>query len=123
MKPISVFRLLTLLGYFGLIFFIMAWHLFIHPLAPEFISITLLMQVGPLMFALKGILHGRAYTHAWGSYLALLYFIMGVWFAATADTRQFGVIICLLSINFFIGAVFYARLRGRADKLLQQAGE
>ncbi|MDQ1362403.1 MAG: hypothetical protein QG652_263, partial [Pseudomonadota bacterium] len=64
MKQIAVFRWLTLSGYFGLMALIFSWHLFIKPLPAEFISITLLMQLGPLMFPLRGLLHGKPYTHA-----------------------------------------------------------
>lgn len=116
MNRVSAFRWLTLFGYFGLMALIFSWHLFIQPLAPEFISITLVMQLGPLMFPLRGVLHGKPYTHAWASYLALFYFVIGVWYAASADNSLFGMLICLFSLNFFIGAVFYARFAARAQR-------
>jgi uncharacterized membrane protein len=50
-------------------------------------------------------------------YLALFYFVMGVWYAAAAEDRLFGLVICAFSLLFFIGCMFYARFRGRADKL------
>lgn len=116
MKQVMIFRWLTLSGYFGLMTLIFSWHLFIKPLPPEFVSITLLIQLGPLMFPLRGLLHGKTYTHAWASYMALFYFVMGVWYAAGADTLLFGVFICLFSLDFFIGAVFYARFAARAQR-------
>lgn len=116
MNSNTVFRILSLFGYLGLIILIFCWHLWINPLPPEFISITLLIQLGPLMFPLKGILNGKAYTHAWASYLALLYFVAGVWYAAAEDSRLFGILICLFSLMFFIGAIFYARYQGIANK-------
>ena len=109
MNGVTIFRWLTLFGYFGLLTVLFIWPLFITPLAAEFISIALLLQLGPLMFPLRGLLHGKIYTHSWASYLALFYFVVGVWYAATSYTRLFGVLICLFSLIFFIGTVFYSR--------------
>lgn len=121
MNKISLARACTLLGYFGLILFIPLWHLKIEPIPVQFISMTMLLQVGPLMFPLRGILHGRVYTHAWSMYLALFYFIWGVWYAGDVSTRSFGIGFSTLSVLFFIGTMFYTRFQGMAEKALQQA--
>ena len=117
MNQVIAFRWLTLFGYLGLMALIFTWHLFIKPLPPQFISITLLIQLGPLMFPLRGLLHGKIYTHVWASYLALFYFVIGVWYAASHETLLFGIFICLFSLIFFIGAVFYARFAARAQRI------
>lgn len=119
MKQLMFFRLLTLFGYFGLLILIFSWHLFIQPLPAEFISITLALQLGPLMFPLRGLLHGKPYTHAWASYLALFYFVMGVWYAASHASLLLGILICVFSMSFFVGAVFYARFAARAGATTQ----
>ena len=117
MNSIAVFRSMSLIGYFGLILLIFCWHLWIDPLPPEFISITLLIQIGPLMFPLKGILKAKAYTHAWASYLALFYFVVGIWYAAVEQSRLFGLLMCLFSLSFFIGAILFARYQGKTNKI------
>ncbi len=121
MNAISISRACTLLGYFGLLLFIPLWHLKIEPIPPEFISMTMLVQVGPLLFPLRGILHGRVYTHAWSMYLALFYFVWGIWYAGDASTRGFGIGFSLLSVIFFIGTMFYTRFQGRREKQLQES--
>jgi uncharacterized membrane protein len=75
---IKLGRWLTLLGYFSLLFGLFAWHLLIEPAAKHLISIIILLQLGPLMFPLMGLLNGKLYTHAWSMYLAIFYFIVGV---------------------------------------------
>jgi len=115
MNKIKLARLSTLIGYFGLLIFIPLWHLFVVPLKPEYMSVTLLIQLGPLMFPLKGILHGKVYTHAWAMYLALYYFILGIWYAGDESTRNFGVIFSLLSIFFFMGTMLFTRFQAMAD--------
>ena len=116
MQSITFFRWVALSSYFALITFIFVWLLWIEPPPVEIRSLALLMQLGPLLFPLRGILHGRAYTHAWAAYLALFYLVVGVWYAGAEDTRTYGILISILSIGFYIGCVFYARLKGKSDK-------
>ena len=112
----TFFRWMALSSYLALITFIFVWLLWIEPPAPEFRSLALLLQLGPLLFPLRGILHGRAYTHAWAAYLALFYLVIGVWYASADDTKTYGILVSLLSIGFYIGCVFYARLKGKSEK-------
>jgi len=120
MNKITLFRWVTLFGYFGLIALIFIWNLWIEPRPAEQMSMTFLLQMGPLMFALRGLLHGKVYTHAWSMYLALLYFVIGIWFAGDESTRTYGIIFSIFSLDFFIGTVFYTRFQGKAEKLEQQ---
>ncbi|MDH5766028.1 MAG: DUF2069 domain-containing protein [Gammaproteobacteria bacterium] len=116
MNKTPLFRWLTLTSYFALMTLIFCWHLWLVPLEPQFISFILLTQLGPLMFPLRGLLHGKSYTHAWAAYLALFYFIVGIWYASAETTRIFGIIVSLLSTGFFIGCVFYARFSSQQMK-------
>lgn len=118
MQPITLFRWITLFGYFGLMLFLTLWMLVIDPIPAHEVSVKVALSIGPLMFPLHGILHRRAYTHAWAMYLALAYFVAGIWFAAGEDARMPGLVIVLLSLIFFIGSMFYARYQGRAEKQL-----
>ena len=77
---------------------------------------ALVIHIGPLLFPLRGLLAGRAYTHAWAGYLALYYFIIGVWYAGAAEDRLIGMMITISSLVFFTAAILFARLQGRADK-------
>jgi len=123
MNIIKLSRLITLLGYFGLLTFIPLWYLLIEPIEARFISMTILIQMGPLLFPLRGILHGRVYTHAWSMYLALFYFIVGIWYAGDSSTRLFGIIFSLLSVMFFVGSMLYTRFQGKAEKAAHAATE
>jgi len=111
---IPVFRWLTLFGYFGLMAGFYLWHLWLHPLEKNLISIIILFQIGPLIFPLFGLLKGRVYTHTWSMYLAIYYFCVGVWYAGSAVEFYFGLYIIFTSLLFFIGAMFYVRLKSKA---------
>lgn len=113
----SLARIAALLGFFGLLVLLVAWHAFLAPPQSFPRSLLLLILAGPLLFPLRGIIHGRPYTHAWTSFLALFYFALGVYEAAGTPTApalawtQIG-----LSLTLFVGALCFARLRGREER-------
>lgn len=119
-----LWRLMSLLGIFGLIALLMVWEIWLAPSATStkglFIlprSLVLLFMVVPLLFPLRGILNGRPYTHAWASFLALFYFMHGVGEAwAGTDTAYLGLLEVLFSVMLFIGAILFARFRSRELK-------
>ena len=115
---IKLGRWLTLSGYFTLLFGLFAWHLLIDPPAKHLISIIVLLQIGPLMFPLMGLLKGKLYTHAWSIYVAIFYFIVGVWYAGSSEDRMIGLFVITSSLVFFLGTVLYTRFMG---KQVQQA--
>lgn len=107
---------ITLSGYFALIILLVLWHGFIFP-ANKQPWLILAFIIAPLLFPLRGLLRETPYTYAWTSFVILLYFMHGVvevW--ANANERIFAAIEIYLSIQIYIGAIYYARLQGRALK-------
>ena len=115
MKTLQLSRWLTLSGYFGLMIGIYAWHLLINKTDDHLLSIVLIAQLGPLMFPLMGLLHGRTYTHAWSIYLAIFYFIVGIWYVGSEESRMFGLYVTATSLLFLAGTVMYTRLNAKRD--------
>ncbi len=113
---IKLGRLLTLLGYFSLLSGLFAWHLLIRPPAEHLISIIIFLQLGPLMFPLFGLLNGKLYTHAWSMYVAIFYFIVGVWYAGSSEDLMIGLYVIFTSLVFFLGTVLYTRFMGKQLK-------
>ena len=112
MNPIRFSRRLTLFSYIALVAVLLAWYGLLYP-APLILILLLL----PLLFPLKGLLKGSPYTHAWSSFLILLYFIHGVVEAyANPSVRMWALLEVLFSVTFYTGAVLYARWRGRELK-------
>ena len=111
---VQLSRFVTLVGYFGLLGLLLLWALWLapHPRYPT--ALVLIVSVGPLLFPLRGLLHGRTYTHAWTSFLALFYFVLGVDNIAAAQAPPWLAWLELfLSLTLFIGCLSYVRLRGR----------
>ena len=116
MQLIKAGRWLTLTGYFGLMAGLYGWHLWLNNTADHKITILLLLQIGPLLFALKGLLNRRIYTHAWSIYLAIAYFIMGVWYSSADSSFLFGLYMVTNSMLFLIGTAMYTRYASIAQR-------
>lgn len=113
---IKLGRWLTLSGYFSLLFGLFAWQLLLRPPAEHLISVIIFFQIGPLMFPLLGLLNGKLYTHAWSMYLAIFYFIVGVWYAGNRADLMIGLYVIFTSLVFFLGTVLYTRFMGKQMK-------
>ena len=120
---IKLGRWLTLLGYFSLLFGLFAWHLLIEPPAKHLISIIIFFQLGPLMFPLLGLLNGKLYTHAWSMYMAIFYFVIGVWYAGYDEDLMIGLYVIFTSLVFFTGTVIYTRYMGKQLKESSSSSE
>jgi uncharacterized membrane protein len=104
-------------GYFGLIALLLAWQGWLSPPKALPISVALFLLLVPLLFPLRGILYGRAYTFAWASFLSMIYFIHGVVEAySSPEDRWLALAEVVLSVAFYTGSMLYARYRGRELK-------
>jgi len=111
------FYSLALLGYFGLFILLLVWTVYLAPPTIFPISLVLLFYVGPLLIPLRGLLHGKLYTHAWLHFMALFYFTIGVMVAAAnVDERLYALAQILFSIMMFIGSMMYVRVKAREMK-------
>ncbi|HRX71454.1 MAG: DUF2069 domain-containing protein [Gammaproteobacteria bacterium] len=107
-------RWVALTGYFGLFGWLLLWFAWLEPPGHLPVALVLLALVGPLLWPLRGLLHGRPYTHAWAGFLALFYFTVGVFHAAGPMARPW---LAWLEIGFsvlwFVGAILYVRAHSR----------
>ena len=118
MARIKVTRWLTLAGYIALLVGIPLWH--ISNTEHDLISLLLILQLGPLMLPLRGLLHARIYTHAWSMYLAILYFVLGVWYSSAPESLYFGLFLVAASLMFFVGSLLFTRFSARAENASHQ---
>jgi len=104
-------RVSTLVGYFGLLLVILNWFTWIAPPLTMPRAFPIIALAVPLLFPLRGLLHGRRYTHQWVNFLSMLYFMLGVdaWLNAAAGTAWLGALTVLFSLLLFGGTATYAR--------------
>jgi len=123
MNLIKLSRAASLAAWLGLFIHLLLWNTILAPSNYFPVALVLVVMVGPLLFPLRGLLHGKPYTHAWASFLVMLYFAHGVQEAwVNPDERVYALLEILLSVVFYIAAITYAKLRGRQLNQ-QQAAE
>lgn len=94
----------------ALILISLAWEGWLAPLKPE--GSLLILKAVPLLFPLFGILRGKRYTYQWACMFILIYFTEGAvraW-SDTGVSAKLAMIEVMLSVTFFVCAIFYARL-------------
>lgn len=107
-------RALALIGYFGLMLWVILWHGFISPSPHLSVTFMLVMWLPWLLIPIKGMLQGNPYTHAWAVYMLMPYFLHGgVLLWSDEGERWLAVVELLLAGTMFIGNMYYAKLRGR----------
>jgi uncharacterized membrane protein len=117
---LSTLRAISLGGYFGLLLLLILWAVWLQPPTRLPVAFVLAFGIGPLLLPLRGILHGRAYTHAWASMLLLVYFTHGVVEAySDPQLRALALVEVALSAVTFFAAALYARYKARHDRQRQ----
>ena len=94
----------------ALILLCLLWETILAPLKPN--GSLLVLKVVALLFPLFGILKGRRYTYQWACMFILLYFTEGT-VRAWSDTglsAKLALAEVVLSLIFFVCAIFYAKL-------------
>jgi len=102
---------LLLAGYFGLMLLLPAWYGWLAP--PQLVSprAALVILGLPLFAPLRGLLHARRYTIAWGLFLSLLYLTHGSMEAySNPDARWLALAEVGLALCWLTGGIAYLRM-------------
>ena len=103
-------RWCTLVGYYGLLVLLFNWHTWLSPPTQVPRAMLLIVLLVPLLFPMRGLLHGRAYTHAWTSFLSLGYFALGIDVVYTVEVdRVLGGLQIVFSVLLFVGCIYFPR--------------
>jgi uncharacterized membrane protein len=106
----KIWRITTLVGYFGLLSLLVAWTAWLAPPQALPRSLVLIMLVGPLLFLLRGILYGRTKAHLGIGLLAIFYFVAGIFNSAGGIEQNWLAWVEVgLSVLLFCGALGYVR--------------
>lgn len=123
-RPARICRVLALASHLLLLTLLLNWLTWLAPAARVPVSVMLGLVTVPLLLPLRGVLHGRIYTHAWTSFLALPYFAFGVdAIAAGVEPFWLGWAAVLTSLTLFGAATGYTRLRGRELRAAAEADD
>jgi uncharacterized membrane protein len=115
---IQFFKQLALFSYFSLMISLICWitladHSENYPTAA-----WLIIALTPLLFPLRGLLHGKPYTHAWNSFLMLFYFAHGIGEVYSAQEFDlYASLEVLFSCTTFIASIVFIRLNANSLKI------
>ncbi|GGI85975.1 hypothetical protein GCM10007978_24540 [Shewanella hanedai] len=100
-------------GYLFLVVLLCAWFINQGINGQYSLAFTLLWII-PILLPLKGVIQGKPYTYAWGSFIICLYMLHGLTLLYVTDEYFiFALVEVLLLGSLLIGFPFYARIRGR----------
>ncbi len=108
----GLFYKLGLTGYFGLLVLMLIWPAWLCPPRHLPVSLVLIVTVVPLLFPLRGRLHGCGSSFTWAGYLSRFYFIHAVTEAAPLEEFRESLAVGLeliSSLTLFFGAVCYLK--------------
>ena len=90
------------------------WYFFLPITADYSITFKFLIYILPLLLPLPGIVQGKPYTHAWASFIVLLYFLHSITVIYAEPTQMvYAIIELILAVGMFAGCSAFARLRGQ----------
>jgi uncharacterized membrane protein len=115
MSPlVKKMRWLALVSHIALIVWMAVWYFGLSNVHNYSNTFIVLVYIVPLLLPLKGIVQGKPYTHAWTSFIVLLYFLHAITVIYAEPTQiLYASIELLLAIGLFTGCAVYARLRGQ----------
>lgn len=105
-----VWQRLALAGYFSTFILIVAWYGWLSPPVRLPAYLALLALGTPLLFPLRGLLHGRPYTYAWSLFLALGYAThAAIELYSTPSDRVLAFLELVFVLLWYTGATNYVR--------------
>ncbi len=110
----KLFRRMALVGYFGLLFWVIAWHFLLTEETAYSPLFLFLFWVLPLLFPMLGIIKGKPYTHAWANFVVMIYLLHGLTAIYTEENEwHYALVELFFATVMFVGCSYYARFRGR----------
>lgn len=107
-------RYLALFSHLALLIWMSVWYFLLPMTADYSITFKILVYILPLLLPLPGLVQGKPYTHAWASFIVLLYFLHSITVIYAEPTQMlYAIIELVLAIGMFVGCSTFARLRGQ----------
>lgn len=123
MTLLPLWRTLAIAGLLGLIFWIILWNGWLTPVQylPRWLELLVLLP--PLLYLVRGTLHGRIKTSVYAILISLLYATIGVWFAVSPPEQLYGYVMLALSVSLYAGSFMTAKVLGKQLKAARESGE
>lgn len=115
-SPTDNMRWVALFSNLGLLTWVGLWHGYLSPhphLNP--LSVTIAWML-PLLLPLRGVLAGKAFTHAWANFILMFYFLHALTILWVDEGELWLALVELLLVTgAFVSNIFFARWKGKED--------
>jgi len=117
-KDITVlWRLLAAIGILGLVVLIVLWNGWFTPIQQFPRSIEIAIFVVPLLFFVRGVLHGNRDKFIGVMLLSFPYALVGIWYIFSAQEKPYGYFMLAFSLCLFFGSLLNVWILDKRDKL------
>ena len=106
---LTLWRLLTLVSFFGLMSIIIIWNGWLTPIQYMNRGLEIAILELPLLFFVQGIINADREKHIAVTLLSLVYFFIGVWLVFAPKESLYGIAMTLFSVGLYLGSFFYVR--------------
>lgn len=107
-------RFIALISHILLIVWMIIWYFGIGSSAEYSTLFVFLLYILPLLLPLPGLIKAKPYTHAWCSFILLLYFLHAITVLYAEPSQVvYAAIELTLACIAFVGCSLFARIRGQ----------
>lgn len=119
MKDITAFwRFLAAVGILGLVTTIVVWNGWLTPIQNFPRSIEIALLVAPLLYFVRGVLHGDRDTFIAVMLLSFPYALFGIWYIFSPQEVLYGYLALGFSLSLFFGSLLNVWVLDKRDKKL-----
>ena len=112
-----LWRALAAFGIIGLVILIVLWNGWLSPVQEFPRSIEIALLVAPLIFYIRGVLHGNRDTFIIVMLISFIYVLMGIWHMYSEEEKIYGYWMLALSQCLFFGSLLNVWILDKRDKL------
>jgi len=112
-----LWRALAAFGIVGLVILIVLWNGWLSPVQDFPRSIEIAVLAAPLLYFIRGVLHGQRDTFIAVMLLSFIYVLMGIWYIYAPEEKLYGYLMLLLSLCLFFGSLLNVWILDKRDKL------
>lgn len=110
----STMRIAALTSYLALTGWVILWHGILSPHPHVNAMGVTIAWLLPLLFPMKGMLTGNAYTHAWANFVLMFYFLHALTLLIVDEGERWLAFVELVITSIaFVSNTYYAKLKGK----------
>ena len=111
---------LAAFGIISLILLIVIWNGWLSPVQNFPRSIEIAVLVAPLLFFVRGVLHGQRDVFIIVMMISFIYMLIGIWYSYSVEEKPYGYLMLIFSLCLFFGSLLNVWILDKRDKLQNQ---